>query len=214
MLDRVTSGQWLPLRAGRTYSWKVREIREGGNSRLEARTAVLSVAPGMVKKLPHIQPGANVIISTTTLPAMRGVRTAISGGPVLLRAGRRLRLEGGDSESYQASSMFERHPRSAVGWNGDYFFLVAVDGRHRRHSVGMTLGELASFLLELGCQEAINLDGGGSSTLWYNGQVRNRPCDGYERSVANALVVVEAKTRLSNGGASGGIGGASAAQTP
>jgi exopolysaccharide biosynthesis protein len=45
-------------------------------------------------------------------------------------------------------------------------------------------------MAKLGCTEAMNLDGGGSSTLWYSGRVRNRPCDGEERLVGNALVVI------------------------
>ena len=53
----------------------------------------------------------------------------------------------------------------------------------------MTLNELAAYLVELGCEEAMNLDGGGSATLWYDGKVRNHPCDGYEREVANCLIV-------------------------
>jgi exopolysaccharide biosynthesis protein len=54
----------------------------------------------------------------------------------------------------------------------------------------MTLDELAAYLVGLGCREAMNFDGGGSATLWYEGKVRNRPCDGYERRVANALFVL------------------------
>ena len=60
----------------------------------------------------------------------------------------------------------------------------------------MTLDELANFLVRLGCSEAINLDGGGSATLWFDGKVRNRPCDGYERNIANALVVVSKTNRV------------------
>ena len=87
--------------------------------------------------------------------------------------------------------MVERHPRSAIGWNENYFFLVTVDGRQKGVSAGMTLDELATYLVELGCQEAMNLDGGGSATLWFHGKVRNQPCDGYEREVANSLIVCE-----------------------
>jgi exopolysaccharide biosynthesis protein len=64
-----------------------------------------------------------------------------------------------------------------------------VDGRQKGVSEGMTLKELAAYLVELGCQEAMNLDGGGSATIWYDGKVRNHPCDGYEREVANSLIV-------------------------
>jgi exopolysaccharide biosynthesis protein len=85
--------------------------------------------------------------------------------------------------------MVEKHPRSALGWNKDSYFWVEVDGR-QKESVGMTLNELAAFMVELGCEEAMNLDGGGSSTLWFEGSVRNHPCDGYERPVANSLALV------------------------
>ena len=54
----------------------------------------------------------------------------------------------------------------------------------------MTLEEVSNFLLKLGCQQVLNLDGGGSATLWCEGEVRNSPCDGYERPIANCLVVV------------------------
>jgi exopolysaccharide biosynthesis protein len=87
--------------------------------------------------------------------------------------------------------MQERHPRAAVGWNDEFYFLVQVDGRQKGVAAGMTLAELASYLVRLGCKEAMNLDGGGSATLWYAGTVRNFLCDGYEREVANCLVVVK-----------------------
>jgi exopolysaccharide biosynthesis protein len=86
--------------------------------------------------------------------------------------------------------MLERHPRTAVGWSKKQFVLVQVDGRRNDLSVGMTLQELAAYLVRLGCEEAMNFDGGGSATLWYEGKVRNRPCDGYDRPIANSLVVV------------------------
>ena len=54
----------------------------------------------------------------------------------------------------------------------------------------MTLDELSSFLLKLGCEDAMNFDGGASATLWFEGKVRNSPCDKAERHIANALVVV------------------------
>ena len=55
----------------------------------------------------------------------------------------------------------------------------------------MTYLELGKLAIDFGCTEAINLDGGGSSTLWADGQVLNTPSDGIQRRVANALVLVE-----------------------
>lgn len=195
VLEPRGNDPWLPLRPGRMYPARVREIRETGNTRILPGTMVLSIGPALARRSPRIQIGAELIISTASSPNLRGAKTAISGGPILVRDGKRQRINNVDSDAYEFSSMTERHPRSAIGWNENYFFLVQVDGRQRNLSVGMTLNELAVFLVEIGCQEALNLDGGGSATLWYNGRVRNRPCDGHERAVANALVVLKKNVR-------------------
>ncbi|RYG34910.1 phosphodiester glycosidase family protein, partial [bacterium] len=82
----------------------------------------------------------------------------------------------------------KRHPRSAVGRTaaGDLIFF-AVDGR-TNVSVGMSLPELATKMARLGCVEAINLDGGGSTALSLFGAALNRPSDGRERNVAAGVV--------------------------
>jgi exopolysaccharide biosynthesis protein len=84
-----------------------------------------------------------------------------------------------------------RHPRSALGWSKSHIFLVEVDGRQVDVSLGMTFPELADYMLKLGCEEAMNFDGGGSATLWALGSVRNSPSEGQERPAPNALVVVK-----------------------
>jgi hypothetical protein len=194
ILDQAEGSPWLPLRIGRIYTARVREIRQTGDTPLASDTLVVSLGhAGLRERLRRLQPGAILQISTASQPPLHGVRTAISGGPVLVRNGKRQRMNVPDSQSYQVTSMIERHPRAALGWNGRYFFLVEVDGRQRNLSVGMTLDELANLLTKLGCEEAMNFDGGGSATLWYDGQVRNSPCDREEREIANCLVIVEKK---------------------
>lgn len=80
------------------------------------------------------------------------------------------------------------HPRTAIAINERYVYFVVVDGRAPGYSLGMTHEQLALFCREvLGAQWAVSQDGGGSSTLWANGAVRNRPSDGSERPVANGL---------------------------
>jgi exopolysaccharide biosynthesis protein len=86
-----------------------------------------------------------------------------------------------------------RHPRTAVGINSDstkvYFF--TVDGRQPNYSMGMSLYELADYMLSWGVKQGVNLDGGGSTTMVVRGQVVNSPSDsGGERWVANALLAV------------------------
>jgi exopolysaccharide biosynthesis protein len=88
-----------------------------------------------------------------------------------------------------------RHPRTAVGLNatGDKLIILLVDGRKPGIAVGLTYEELATEMRRLGCQQALNLDGGGSSAMAVRdattGQMKilNEPTDGHERAVANVL---------------------------
>lgn len=85
------------------------------------------------------------------------------------------------------------HPRTAVGFNQDStkVFFVTVDGRQPGFSVGMSLPELANYMLSIGCWNAVNLDGGGSTTMVVRNRVVNSPSDAAgERSVANALLAI------------------------
>lgn len=87
-----------------------------------------------------------------------------------------------------------RHPRTAVAVSMEEprLFLVVVDGRQGDYSTGMTLPELAGFLESLGAEEALNLDGGGSSVLVVRGRAVSRPSDeAGERPVVNALLLVD-----------------------
>ena len=69
--------------------------------------------------------------------------------------------------------------------------MVEVDGRQRGLSVGMNFQELASYMMKLGCDTALNLDGGGSATFWVMGQVMNSPSEGRPRGSANGLVLIQ-----------------------
>jgi exopolysaccharide biosynthesis protein len=88
-----------------------------------------------------------------------------------------------------------RHPRTAVARLKDGKFLMAtVDGRQPNVSVGMNLNELAEMLLELGAIDAMNLDGGGSTTMFLGGKVVNQPSDKEgERKVSDAILVFPRK---------------------
>jgi uncharacterized protein YigE (DUF2233 family) len=182
VLEGSPGCEWLPLRAGKTYEAVVRQMTTNGNSRLDRQTVVLSVSPELGAGLKPLKPGARVKFALETTPAIVGVEVAIGGGPELVRAGQVMSWKGW---------IHVPHPRTAVGWNKDHIFLVQVDGRQLDVSLGMTFSELADFMLKLGCENAMNLDGGGSATLWAFGAVRNSPSEGQERPAPNALVVVK-----------------------
>jgi hypothetical protein len=184
VLEKAAEKKWLPLKPGEKYPARIREIRPGGNSRLEKETVVLSLARMPAASGPaEAVVGDIVWISTETAPSLKGVQTAIGGGPELVRDGK--------AQPARVNKSNARHPRSAVGWNEKEILFVTVDGRQPRLSNGMTLPELAEFLVKLQCTEAMNLDGGGSAEVWMDGKIMNSPCYGHERSTANALVLVE-----------------------
>jgi hypothetical protein len=200
ILEKAGDAPLGPMVPGKTLRVRVGEIRATGNSPLAPETFVLSIGVSVLNSVPAITAGAELQISTATVPDISGATAAISGGPVLVKGGKAQRIRDNGLETFQSTSQFERHPRSAIGWNQDWFFLIEVDGRQPQLSMGMTLSELANYLVKLGCTDAMNLDGGGSATLWYDGSVRNRPCDGNERPVANAIVISKKDAKLVGAG--------------
>jgi hypothetical protein len=98
----------------------------------------------------------------------------------------------GDYDQSGAKFIEARHPRTFIGQNDDStkIFLCTVDGRQST-SLGMNFMEMANFLLSIGIKNALNLDGGGSTTMVVQGQIVNSPSDSSgERPVANTLQVI------------------------
>jgi hypothetical protein len=183
ILERNGDAPWLPLRVGQTLTARVRQVNPRGYSPLTPETMVLSLSPKTTNLFPPLVAGMVVKISTTTVPDLSGAMVAIGGGPSLVRGGKA--REASEFPGFRA-----RHPRSAMGWNDKYYYFVQADGRQPRYSMGMSLLELAEYFVKLGCDQAINLDGGGSCTTWLGGKTVNSPSQGRERPSANALVVV------------------------
>jgi len=137
-------------------------------------------------RVPRIGPGAS---SADNHAATEGLQV-VGGFPELLDGGIRVGdLEVGDRPGFAAA----RHPRTAVGFDpgSGLLWLVVVDGRQMPHSAGMSLPELTELFLALGVGEALNLDGGGSSTMVIGSRLANTPSDVTgERAVANSLWLV------------------------
>jgi hypothetical protein len=188
VLEKSPECKWLPLHAGQTYEARVRQVQTAGDTRLDRQTVVLSIGPGLVPSVPPLRPGATARLIMETTPDLSGVEVAIGGGPALIKDSKIMSWKGWLNTNIQ-------HPRTAVGWNKTHIFLVEVDGRQIDLSLGMTFQELAEYMLKLGCEQAMNLDGGGSATLWALGMVRSSPSEGQERPSPNALVVVRKNSR-------------------
>jgi hypothetical protein len=142
--------------------------------------------------------GDTVKVLLTTMPKLaRGAAptTLIGGWPRILRDGTDVAGEAASVEGTISRNAEMRHPRTAVGFSHDSTTLIimAVDGRSE-NSGGMTLHELAKTMRSLGAWQAMNFDGGGSTTMVIDGAVVNKPTDTTgEREVGNALLVVRKK---------------------
>jgi hypothetical protein len=154
-----------------------------------------------VRACVHVQGGAARIVARDEVPqAPRG--DLLQAGPLLVRDGAPVFRRERDAEGFSAGSrQFDsditdgRHPRAALGLCGDRYLAVACDGRSR-HDAGLTLEELAALMAALGSEAALNLDGGGSTSLVSGGRLRNRPRKAYDepepggRPVSTALLFV------------------------
>lgn len=185
VLEPANGGPIAPLSASMQADMRVTKIHSDGDNDVRPGTMVLSIDAALAEKLPEPEKGLVLHVAVKTAPDLEGVITAIGGGPVLVHNGR---INPDAAQSV-------RHPRTAIGFNSQYFYLVVVDGRQPRLSDGMTMPELARFMADLGATESLNMDGGGSSELWMDGRVMNSPSDGHERPIANALVVLSRDKR-------------------
>ncbi len=147
------------------------------------------VATGDKKaEIASLRPGQTISIQLKTAGFdWEKVENVIGGGPVLVREGK-IAVDA-ESEGFPASFYAKRHPRTAIGRTADGdIWLVAIDGR-QEISVGATLDETARVMQRLGCVDAMNLDGGGSTCLHLMGVTVNRPSDGVERTVSIGVLV-------------------------
>jgi exopolysaccharide biosynthesis protein len=111
--------------------------------------------------------GNKIELNYNINPNWENIDHVISGGPYLLKNGEKYI----DAESQKLNGVLGRNPRTAVGYTKDnVLIMVTVDGRKEGTS-GVTLNELANIMKELGCYEAINLDGGSSTVMFVDGTI-------------------------------------------
>ena len=129
-----------------------------------------------------------LMISWNIDPDWSNVIEAVSGGPYLIMNGQ---LYVDDlSQKFKFAKKETYAPRSAIGIGKDgKLYLITVNGRNKGYSVGLTLKELAGFLEKLNLRDAINLDGGGSTTLVADGKILNYLSEHHERKISTGLLI-------------------------
>ncbi len=186
----------LSLEFGSTVTGKVQAIRRHGdptNTKIPADGFVLSAHGASLDALKNIQIGDSLDLGVNIDSKWQKADFMLAGGPLLVKDGQvSLSMDPNSSRARETA------PRTAVAVDktGGKVYLITVDGRQSGYSNGMNLTQFAQYLVSLGVDEALNLDGGGSTAMAarYPGdflaKLANRPSDGFERSIATTLMAV------------------------
>lgn len=157
------------------------------NSVIPPDGVVLSAHGAAARLISCLKVGDSVKINQTIGNEWDKTRHALGAGPMLVKNNSVFLTT--KVEEFGSDVAGGRAPRTAIGLKPDGSILaVVVDGR-QENSIGMTLLELALFMQEMGAQDAMNLDGGGSSEMVIKGKIVNKPSDKRERRVGDALVI-------------------------
>lgn len=123
------------------------------------------------------------------------MQTAVAGGPVLVQNGE-IRTSNDEELKFGGKAINDKHPRTLMGYTKDGKLVVmAVEGRNAGKADGVTLIQAARLLKELGCVEALNLDGGGSSCMLINGKETIWPSDKGQQRAVPAVFIIGVKKR-------------------
>ena len=195
------SGLPFPLTPNYKHAYRVEGVSRDGDSPIPRDGAVLWINARLKdESISQFNTGAaGTLTLSLSPPEWNHVRHAIGGRLRLLKNGNinETLVEMHNAEKRHTPGKrtpvlnLSHEPRTALGYNTDTLFLVVADGRQPKYSTGLTLYELASILIELGATEAINLDGGSSSTFVVKDTVINKPSGQQERDVLNAVFITE-----------------------
>ena len=118
------------------------------------------------------------------------MKTAVGGGPVLLQRGE-IKITNNEELKFVGKAIEDKHPRTAMGYTSDQkLIILVIQGRFPGIAEGATLGQEAQILKDLGCVEALNLDGGGSSCLLINGKQTIQPSDKQGQRAVPAVFII------------------------
>ena len=121
------------------------------------------------------------------------MQTAIGGGPVLLQDGI-ISITNNEELKFAGKAIEDKHPRTAIGYTkNNKLIILVVQGRFPTIAEGATLGQEAQILKDLGCWEALNLDGGGSSCMLVNGKETIKPSDKEGQRAVPAVFIIKNK---------------------
>ncbi len=120
------------------------------------------------------------------------MKTAIGGGPVLVQNSE-VKISNDEERKFYGKAINDRHPRTAIGYTADNKLIILVAEGRSESASGLTLIQEAHILKDLGCKEALNLDGGGSTCMLVNGKQTNSPSDKEGQRAVPSVFLIERK---------------------
>ncbi|KAA3610451.1 MAG: phosphodiester glycosidase family protein [Calditrichaeota bacterium] len=177
-----------------TLYFVAEELQKGkGNMRIRPGHYVLSghdAGAELIKSSIEKGDTIKVYISLENMPSK--LANLVGGFTQLVTKGKNSAIESYDKVGKNRSHfLFGNHPRTAIAYNKDKtrLYLVTIDGR-QASSIGISLPDLANLMIQFGAYDALNLDGGGSTTMVVSDKIVNSPSDvSGERAVSNALMI-------------------------
>ena len=171
---------------GLQFAIENKRVKEISTQSLEIpKDGYVVVAPK--SKIEDIKPGQKIDVNLRIMPEWEDVNHIVSGGPYLVKNGEVFV----DMTEERLNAIGGRNPRTAIGYTADnHLILVTADGREGS-SIGLTLTELGYFMKELGCINAMNLDGGGSTVMYVDGAIVNKPAVQGGITLSNAVTVIK-----------------------
>ncbi len=139
------------------------------------------------------RPNTKYLLEKSTIAPQPGfekwkMQTAIGGGPVLVQDGE-IKITNNQEWKFAGKAINDKHPRTAMGYTTDgRLIILVIEGRNPQ-AAGTSLIQTARILKSLGCVEALNLDGGGSSCMLVNGKETIRPSDKVQRAVPGVFII-------------------------
>jgi hypothetical protein len=125
------------------------------------------------------------------LKKWKKIETAIAGGPILVQEAK-IAISNEEEMMFAGKAIADKHPRTAMGYTkAGKLIIMVIQGRAPGEAEGATLIQEANMLLSLGCYEALNLDGGGSSCMLVNGKETIKPSDAAGQRPVPAVLMIK-----------------------
>lgn len=185
--DTLTYVHTLGSAFGISRSGKMDIVYNLNDSALKYPYVTQTVIKPQIDSFPKLYPNSPLLPKLSKWK----VDQAFGGGPVLIQ-NQAIKITNNEERKFAGKAINDKHPRTAIGYTADgKMIILVVQGRMKGLAEGATLPQLAQIMLDLGCVEAMNLDGGGSSCMLVSGKETIKPSDKEGQRPVPAVLTIQ-----------------------